>query len=59
MADGRRVVFVVFDGMKMLDVAGPAEVLADANLFGASYWVSYVSPLGSRSRHRWGLIGGD
>lgn len=37
------VVFVVFDGMKMLDVAGPAEVFAEANRFGATYRLSYVS----------------
>ncbi len=28
---------VVFDGMKLLDVAGPAEVFAEANRFGAAY----------------------
>ena len=33
----RVVVIVVFDGMKLLDVAGPAEVFAEANRFGASY----------------------
>jgi transcriptional regulator GlxA family with amidase domain len=31
------VVIVVFDGMKLLDVAGPAEVFAEANRFGAGY----------------------
>jgi transcriptional regulator GlxA family with amidase domain len=31
------VVVVVFDGMKLLDAAGPAEVFAEANRFGASY----------------------
>ncbi len=31
------VTVVVFDGVKLLDVAGPAEVFAEANLFGASY----------------------
>jgi transcriptional regulator GlxA family with amidase domain len=41
------VVFVVFDGAKTLDVAGPAEVFAEANRFGADYAVSYVSPSGS------------
>ncbi|MEV6773854.1 GlxA family transcriptional regulator [Nocardia sp. NPDC051030] len=43
---GRHVVFVVFDGMKMLDAAGPAEVFAEAGVFGGEYSVSYVSPLG-------------
>ena len=37
MSAERVVVVVVFDGMKLLDVAGPAEVFAEANLFGASY----------------------
>jgi transcriptional regulator GlxA family with amidase domain len=37
MAADRVVVFVVFDGMTLLDVAGPAEVFAEANRFGASY----------------------
>ncbi len=39
--------FVVFDGVKMLDVAGPAEVFAEANLFGAGYTLGYVSPSGA------------
>src|SRR5882724_9300123 len=33
----RVVVIIVFDGMKLLDAAGPAEVFAEANRFGASY----------------------
>jgi len=37
MAADRVIVFVVFDGMTLLDVAGPAEVFAEANRFGASY----------------------
>ena len=43
MAADRVVVFVVFDGMKLLDVAGPAEVFAEANRFGASYRVVIAS----------------
>ena len=43
---GRRVVFILFDGMKMLDVMGPAEVFAEAGLVGADYTISYVSPSG-------------
>ncbi|MBE1546287.1 transcriptional regulator GlxA family with amidase domain [Mycobacterium sp. OAS707] len=43
MAAARDVVFVVFDGMTLLDVAGPAEVFAEANRFGASYRVSMAS----------------
>jgi transcriptional regulator GlxA family with amidase domain len=42
----RKVVFVVFDGVKSLDVTGPAEVFAEANLFGADYSLVYVSPSG-------------
>lgn len=37
------VVFVVFDGMKLLDAAGPAEVFAEANRFGAAYRVVMAS----------------
>src|SRR5690242_11218379 len=33
-ADPRLVVFVVFDGVKLLDAVGPAEVFAEANRFG-------------------------
>lgn len=40
------VVFLVFDGMKMLDVTGPAEVLAEANRFGADYRLTYASVSG-------------
>ncbi|WP_228001450.1 GlxA family transcriptional regulator [Nocardia australiensis] len=43
MAGDRRVVFVMFDGMKMLDVTGPAEVFAEANLLGGVYSLAYVS----------------
>lgn len=43
MAADRSVVFVVFDGMTLLDIAGPAEVFAEANRFGASYQVSMAS----------------
>ncbi|MFI7494104.1 GlxA family transcriptional regulator [Kocuria sp. M4R2S49] len=46
----RRVVFLVFDGVKMLDVAGPAEVFAEANALGADYALSYASPSGEPVR---------
>lgn len=46
MAQDRPIAFVIFDGMKMLDLAGPAEVFAEANLFGAAYSLSRVSPSG-------------
>ena len=34
---------LVFDGMKLLDIAGPAEVFAEANLMGAAYELIYLS----------------
>jgi transcriptional regulator GlxA family with amidase domain len=42
-----RVGILVFDGMKLLDVSGPAEVFAEANLFGGKYDVVIVSPDGA------------
>ncbi|MCV7281222.1 AraC family transcriptional regulator [Mycolicibacterium flavescens] len=39
----RRVVFVVFDGVKLLDAAGAAEVFAEANRFGAAYDIAMAS----------------
>jgi transcriptional regulator GlxA family with amidase domain len=41
-----RVAILVFDGVKLLDVAGPAEVFAEANRLGADYEVRLVSPPG-------------
>jgi transcriptional regulator GlxA family with amidase domain len=46
MTAAHEVLFVVFDGVKMLDVTGPAEVFAEANRFGAHYRLTYVSPTG-------------
>jgi transcriptional regulator GlxA family with amidase domain len=37
------IVMVVFDGMKLLDIAGPAEVFAEANRFGADYRLMIAS----------------
>jgi transcriptional regulator GlxA family with amidase domain len=34
---------LVFDGMKMLDLSGPAEVFSEANRYGARYRLSIVS----------------
>ncbi|WP_426244662.1 GlxA family transcriptional regulator [Nocardioides sp. LHG3406-4] len=34
---------LVFDGTKLLDVVGPAEVFAEANLYGADYRISMLS----------------
>src|ERR1700757_2940823 len=42
-AKSRDVVIVVFDGVKLLDAAGPAEVFSEANLFGAAYRLTLVS----------------
>src|ERR1700757_347431 len=39
----RVVVIVVFDGVKLLDAAGPAEVFAEANRFGAKYQLKIAS----------------
>jgi transcriptional regulator GlxA family with amidase domain len=37
------MVIVVFDGVKLLDAAGPAEVFTEANRFGADYRLRFVS----------------
>ena len=42
----RRVGIVVFDGVKMLDFTGPAEVFVEANQFGGNYEVVVMSPTG-------------
>ncbi len=39
----REIVIVVFDGMKLLDAAGPAEVFAEANRYGAGYRLRIAS----------------
>ena len=39
----RTVVIVVFDDVTLLDVAGPAEVFAEANRFGADYRLKVAS----------------
>jgi transcriptional regulator GlxA family with amidase domain len=43
----RRVALLVFDGIKLLDVAGPAEVFAEANRMGARYELIFVSSDGA------------
>ncbi|MEU1600525.1 GlxA family transcriptional regulator [Streptomyces sp. NPDC005708] len=45
--DGHRVAILVYDGVKLLDVAGPADVFAEANRLGADYRVALVSPTGN------------
>ncbi len=42
----RRVAFLVFGGVTLLDVAGPAEVFTEANRFGADYRIVLLSPTG-------------
>jgi transcriptional regulator GlxA family with amidase domain len=42
-AKGLIVVIVVFDGVKLLDAVGPAEVFSEANLFGAAYRLKFAS----------------
>lgn len=42
----RQVTALVFDGMKMLDLAGPFEVFAEAAKFGAAYALEVRSPSG-------------
>ncbi|MER7379935.1 GlxA family transcriptional regulator [Streptomyces lanatus] len=46
MKQGRNIAFILFDGLKMLDVTGPAEVFAEANRLGGDYTLSYVSASG-------------
>jgi len=41
-----RVTFLVYDGVTLLDVAGPAEVFKEANRFGADYRIALQSPTG-------------
>lgn len=42
----RRVGVLVFDGVKLLDVAGPSEVFSEATRFGADYELLLCSPDG-------------
>ncbi|MEV4313491.1 DJ-1/PfpI family protein [Actinocrispum sp. NPDC049592] len=42
-----RVVFLVYDGVTLLDLAGPAEVFKTANQFGARYRIELLSPAGA------------
>jgi transcriptional regulator GlxA family with amidase domain len=41
------VAFLVYDGVTLLDVAGPAEVFKEANRFGADYRIVLLSPTGA------------
>jgi hypothetical protein len=42
-----RVAILVYDGVKLLDVVGPAEVFGEANRLGADYTIVLVSPTGA------------
>jgi transcriptional regulator GlxA family with amidase domain len=42
----RRVAILVYDGVTLLDVAGPAEVFKEANRFAADYRIVLLSPTG-------------
>src|SRR5690348_8316273 len=42
-----RVAFLVYDGVTLLDLAGPAEVFKEANRFGAGYRIALLSPTGA------------
>jgi transcriptional regulator GlxA family with amidase domain len=42
----RRVAIFVYDGVTLLDVAGPAEVFKEANRAGADYRIVLMSPTG-------------
>jgi len=42
----RSVAIFVYDGVTLLDVAGPAEVFKAANRFGARYRITLLSPTG-------------
>ncbi|MFJ6391206.1 GlxA family transcriptional regulator [Streptomyces sp. NPDC091972] len=42
-----RVAILVYDGVKLLDVAGPAEVFGEANLLGADYRITLLSTTGA------------
>jgi transcriptional regulator GlxA family with amidase domain len=45
--DSHQVAVLVYDGVKLLDIAGPTEVFAEANRLGADYRVALVSPTGA------------
>jgi transcriptional regulator GlxA family with amidase domain len=45
--DSQLVAILVYDGVKLLDVAGPADVFSEANLLGADYRVVLLSPTGA------------
>ncbi|GHA70940.1 AraC family transcriptional regulator [Streptomyces tauricus] len=42
-----RVAILVYDGVKLLDVVGPAEVFGEANVLGADYRITLLSTTGA------------
>ncbi|WP_277749920.1 GlxA family transcriptional regulator [Micromonospora costi] len=42
-----RVAVLAYDGVTLLDIAGPAEVFKEANRFGADYRIELLSPTGA------------
>ncbi|MFI6565144.1 GlxA family transcriptional regulator [Streptomyces sp. NPDC050534] len=42
-----RIAILVYDGVKMLDVAGPADVFGEANQLGADYRIALLSATGA------------
>ena len=55
MAEPHRVGVLVFEGAKMLDIAGPSEVFAEASLSDADYRISMVSSDGKDVRTSIGM----
>ena len=51
----RRVAILVYDGVTLLDVAGPAEVFREANRFGADYRIVLLSPTGEDVKSNLGV----
>ena len=46
-SDIHRVAILVYDGVTLLDVAGPAEVFTEANRSGTAYQIVLVSATGA------------
>jgi transcriptional regulator GlxA family with amidase domain len=51
----RRIGILAFDGVTMIDVAGPADVFSHAGRFGAAYEVTVLSPDGTDVRSSTGM----
>jgi transcriptional regulator GlxA family with amidase domain len=52
----RRVAIFVYDGVTLLDVAGPAEVFKEANQYGADYRIVLLSPTGEGVTSNLGFV---